>query len=913
MWSGGKRSAKRQAAAEINRGGGGRFGSQKDGPPPALCLDSSDSEVEGPHDDAWYGSSDSSGSEGDEDWVPDFWLLATDNPDYKGQIQRELARQARFKKYKPGYDKERQQAHRDRIGAKKTGSAKEVVKMRRLNEYFTPAGGGVNGDVELGDSDSGSDADSEAEGDNQPALPFVSIQATVDAKLAAARKRGDVVETKILLAVRQHDTLRSPPHSRTELQAAREVAEVVWPAKTLMDKVVLVKGESRVWTNVRHYRRGAEKVRRVWKALAGGGDVPAEGRGLGSTASLIHDPDIRSRCLAVIHDKLPERFSAREFRREVTNDLRADATISATKSLGKDTASRWIAALGMDLVESKKGIYKDAHERPDVVAHRVQYVNSFETDILPFLAQCSGEEMEVRTPPLGLLGPVEREMVEVVQDECMFATNENRGRMYCAPGGDSAYHKSKGAAHMVSGSLCPCHGPMFVPAEDVSAFLAANADVDFKWSKKMYEADGRISCMTYIEPGKAETKDGHWDGALMVEQTVEVARIFEWLHPNKVGVFVFDNSTGHGVYPDDALKVTAEIGKGPGGVNAPGAPARTGVGKKKRTKARVPNMRDGWYDSDWMQTIEGGEDTLYYNMETGDTQCEHPHPLHVGGCSPDDDGVIGRVAQRMHDSDGVFKGMAIILEERGIDTSGLKARCTKADREHRHGATADRAGGLGHTGKGCVLGEACCCANLLSSQPDFLAQKCSLQELLEARGHKFRMLPKCHPECNCIEQFWASCKTDTRANCNYTMAGLRARVPIAIDNVSLATVRRYFRRQHRFCSLYRLEGGAERMPWKIREFVMKKYKGHRGVPPAILEEIDADLRKTELDLADRVRNRGIKTERLDSTRELLAELKQYAKRKQFVQELSGLTTFYPFDSDPSELCACPAWPHDDEL
>jgi len=80
-----------------------------------------------------------------------------------------------------------------------------------------------------------------------------------------------------------------------------------------------------------------------------------------------------------------------------------------------------------------------------------------------------------------------------------------------------------------------------------------------------------------------------------------------------------------------------------------------------------------------------------------------------------------------------------------------------------------------------------------------------------------------------------------------------------------------------------------------------------------LEEIDADLRNTELDLADRVRNRGIKTERLDSTRELLVELSQYAKRKQFVQELSGLTTFYPFDSDPSELCACPAWPHDDEL
>lgn len=103
------------------------------------------------------------------------------------------------------------------------------------------------------------------------------------------------------------------------------------------------------------------------------------------------------------------------------------------------------------------------------------------------------------------------------------------------------------------------------------------------------------------------------------------------------------------------------------------------------------------------------------------------------------------------------------------------------------------------------------------------------------------------------------------------------------------------------------------MPWKIREHVMKKYKGHRGVPPAVLEEIDEDLRKTEVDLAHRVRNRGIKTERLDSTRELLVELSQYATRRQFVQELSGLTTFHPFDSDPCELYACPTWPHDNEL
>ena len=275
-WSGGRKSAKRQAAADFNRGGGGRFGSRKDvdraDPLPDLCLDSSDSEVECAHDTAWYGSSGSDEEDSDGDWVPDFWHSTTSEPDYAAQIQRELARQTRFKKYKPGYDKERKQAHRARVAAKKSGS----VKMRRLDSFFPAAN--EDDTSEAGDtgSDTGSDGDSEGVEEPEPALPFVSIMAVIDAKLAAARKRGDVVETRILLAVRQFDVMRASPLNRTELQAAREVARVTWPPKDSLDRVVLVKGESKVWTSARHHRRGAEKIRRVWAVLSGGGEVPVD-------------------------------------------------------------------------------------------------------------------------------------------------------------------------------------------------------------------------------------------------------------------------------------------------------------------------------------------------------------------------------------------------------------------------------------------------------------------------------------------------------------------------------------------------------------------------------------------------------------------------------------------------------------
>ena len=52
------------------------------------------------------------------------------------------------------------------------------------------------------------------------------------------------METKVLLAVRRRDALRSPsPPSRAESQAARDVAKAARPAKSLVVKAALVEGE----------------------------------------------------------------------------------------------------------------------------------------------------------------------------------------------------------------------------------------------------------------------------------------------------------------------------------------------------------------------------------------------------------------------------------------------------------------------------------------------------------------------------------------------------------------------------------------------------------------------------------------------------------------------------------------------
>ena len=45
---------------------------------------------------------------------------------------------------------------------------------------------------------------------------------------------------------------------------------------------------------------------------------------------------------------------------------------------------------------------------------------------------------------------------------------------------------------------------------------------------------------TTMEPGA--NREGWWDADDVYEQTIQVLRIFEWLHPKAIGLFIFDNS-----------------------------------------------------------------------------------------------------------------------------------------------------------------------------------------------------------------------------------------------------------------------------------------------------------------------------------------------------------------------------------
>ena len=157
---------------------------------------------------------------------------------------------------------------------------------------------------------------------------------------------------------------------------------------------------------------------------------------------------------------------------------------------------------------------------------------------------------------------------------------------------------------------------------------------------------------------------------------------------------------------------------------------------------------------------------------------------------------------------GKPKGLRVVLEERGLwPVEGLKARCPSK----------------------CKIGASTCCATkIMSLQEDFSSQRCLIQETIEAAGHKCIFYPKFHCEFNYIEYFWGAAKHYTRRHCDYSWAGLKKTVPVALSSVQLRTIRRYAQRSQRYMNAYRIG-----LSYKDAEHAVKKLKSHRRAPSSL--------------------------------------------------------------------------------
>ena len=164
-----------------------------------------------------------------------------------------------------------------------------------------------------------------------------------------------------------------------------------------------------------------------------------------------------------------------------------------------------------------------------------------------------------------------------------------------------------------------------------------------------------------------------------------------------------------------------------------------------------------------------------------------------GGAQPRmRDTVWNGKVQKMVLSNGQPKGMRLILQERGINTTGMKAADMRI---------------------------------VLANHADFKYEKTALESLMQEKGHRAIFIPKFHCELNPIERVWGESKRYTRAHCDYTFQGLERTVIPSLESVRIDTIRKYFRKCREYMQAYRegKTGGSD------VESTVQKYKSHRRV------------------------------------------------------------------------------------
>lgn len=93
------------------------------------------------------------------------------------------------------------------------------------------------------------------------------------------------------------------------------------------------------------------------------------------TESLIDDNDVRFACLSYLRSVRPETITGHSFAIWVSENLHKhpNLTLDNPINIHRNSAIKWLHALGFRKLQHKKGTYTDGHERPDVVAYRAKF------------------------------------------------------------------------------------------------------------------------------------------------------------------------------------------------------------------------------------------------------------------------------------------------------------------------------------------------------------------------------------------------------------------------------------------------------------------------------------------------------------------------------------------------------------
>ena len=238
----------------------------------------------------------------------------------------------------------------------------------------------------------------------------------------------------------------------------------------------------------------------------------------------------------------------------------------------------------------------------------------------------------------------------------------------------------------------------------VSDFISA----DYGWLRS---PDGGESARVLFRPGA--NREGYFTNKDVLRQADNAMDILRKHYPNDNHIFIFDNATIHTKRPPSSLSAQRMPKKTP------------------KPDPKKPEKLNWLVEVD--MTDERG------NPIYGPDRKKLKKQVRMA------DGVLPNGQPQSlyfpegHPQAGVFKGMAVILMERGFfEEAGLKAQCKDFK-----------------CPEDCVD---CCCRRFLFNQPDFTAVKSTLEMRCKERGFPAFFLPKFHPELNPIEQCWCRAK-----------------------------------------------------------------------------------------------------------------------------------------------------------
>jgi len=383
-------------------------------------------------------------------------------------------------------------------------------------------------------------------------------------------------------------------------------------------------------------------------------------------------------------------------------EVRQRLGIKKTVSLA--TARRWMKTMGYRWTKKPSGQYVDGHERDDVVYYR-------QNVFLPAWAELDRRTRKWTTDNTEIINDAlanGRTVVIWFHDESTFYANDRRIVRWV--------HKSEKAVPRAKG-------------EGASLMVADFISADYGW---LTSPDKTKYTRVLFKAGKA--RDGYFTNDDIISHATSAMDLLDKHYPEEEHVLVFDNATTHLKREDDALSAQKMPMKTP---------------KEGRNWGIKVNEMDE--DGNLVHGTDGKVLKVRVNMGDAKFADGSPQKLYFPAG---------------HERASIFKGMAMLLQEHGFDTSKLRAQCKEFKCK-----------------KDTTM---CCCRRILYTQPDFVNVLSILERVCNRCGYRVLFLPKFHCELNFIEQCWGYSKRLYRQYpVSSKEADLETNVLTALDSVPI--------------------------------------------------------------------------------------------------------------------------------